>query len=46
MKLVAMGDKHVFYAFGKHLFANDTHAVDVDSPTAAGCHPTDVGPSA
>ena len=43
LKLVAAGDKHVFYAFGKDLFANDTHALDIDSPTAAGCHPTDVG---
>lgn len=43
LKLVAGGDKHVFYAFGKDFYANDTHAVDIDSPTAAGCHPTDVG---
>jgi hypothetical protein len=43
LKLVAAGDKHVFYAFGKDFYANDTHAVDIDSPTAAGCHPTDVG---
>ena len=43
LKLVDMGDKHVFYVFGKDLFANDTKAVDSDSPTAAGCHPTDVG---
>jgi hypothetical protein len=28
---------------GKDLFANDTYTVDIDSPTAAGCHPTDVG---
>lgn len=43
LKLVAAGDKHVFYVFGKDLYANDTHAIDIDSPTAAGCHPTDVG---
>eukprot|EP01050_Picozoa_sp_SAG11_P006388 SAG11_NODE_493_length_8965_cov_4.112339_5_plen_660_part_00 len=43
LKLVAAGDRHIFYVFGKDLYANDTHAVDVDSPTAAGCHPTDVG---
>ena len=43
LKLVAAGDKHVFYVFGEDLYANDTHAVDIDSPTAAGCHPTDVG---
>lgn len=40
---MAAGDKHVFYAFGKDFYSNDTYAVDVDSPTAAGCHPTDVG---
>ena len=43
LKLVDAGDKHVFYAFGKDFYANDTHAIDIDSPTAAGCHPTDVG---
>jgi hypothetical protein len=42
-RLVAAGDAHVFYAFGKDFYANDSHAVDIDSPTAAGCHPTDVG---
>lgn len=43
LKLVAAGDRHIFYVFSKDLFANDTHALDIDSPTAAGCHPTDVG---
>ena len=43
LELVAAGDRHVFYVFGADLYSNDTHAVDLDSPTAAGCHPTDVG---
>lgn len=43
LKLVDAGDTQVFYVFGKHLLANDTYALDADTPTAAGCHPTDLG---